>query len=62
MKQKNNITGDSLISKPSTDSYRDNFDSIFHKDNQREDIKHGEKTDVNPKNDTTSRNAPPLNG
>lgn len=28
---KNNITGDSLVSKPNTDNYRDNYDAIFRK-------------------------------
>lgn len=28
---KNDITGDSLVSKPSTEAYRNNFDSIFGK-------------------------------
>ena len=28
---KNNITGDSLVSKPNTDAYRNNWDRIFGK-------------------------------
>ena len=31
MATKNDITGDSIISKTNTDKYRDNFDAVFKK-------------------------------
>lgn len=34
MATRNDITGDALISKASTDSYRDNYDRIFGKKNK----------------------------
>lgn len=44
MATKNDITGDSLISKKPTDAYRDNYDAIF-RSKKVEMIKADEHTD-----------------
>jgi hypothetical protein len=44
MVAKNNITGDDLRTKPSTDAYRDNYDRIFGKK---------KKTDPDPEPEDT---------
>ena len=33
---KNDITGDRLVTKTTSDAYRDNYDAIFRKDKQKE--------------------------
>jgi len=45
MATKNPITGDSLISKASTQKYRDNYDAIFKKKEQPKEIKTPEPED-----------------
>ena len=34
--KRNDVTGDLLMTKPVSDSYRDNYDKIFRKDKQAE--------------------------
>lgn len=34
--KRNDVTGDLLMTKPVSDSYRDNYDKIFRKDKQTE--------------------------
>lgn len=43
---KNDITGDTIATKPVSDLYRDNYDAIFgQKEEQQQDEDKGEKTD-----------------
>ncbi len=47
MTTKNDITGDSIVSKPSSQSYRDGWDAIFgNKENTDSDKKHNNEDSI----------------
>lgn len=52
MATKNDITGDSLVSKYSNQKYIDNYDAIFRKNKNDEQVKENETTTIDP--DTTT--------
>lgn len=46
MASRNEITGDSIVSKKQSDAYRDNFDRIFKKDKNGTTEKESERSEV----------------
>lgn len=46
MASRNEITGDSIVSKKQSDAYRENFDRIFKKDNNGTTEKESERSEV----------------
>lgn len=47
MSSKNDITGDYIISKQTNDNYRNGWDKIFNKDNNKENIEEIQKEKLN---------------
>ena len=57
MASTNDITGDSIVSKKSTDAYRENFDRIFKKDNNGTTEKESERSEVEQRDSTSTDKA-----
>ena len=55
MATKNDITGDSLISKTNTDAYRSNYDLIFRNKNVSKDDKKSTEEAVKPVEESRSQ-------
>ena len=48
MAAKNDITGDSLVSRMPSQAYKDNYDLIFRKGNPKEDKQDEKQEEANP--------------